>query len=243
MRNLAQCISIVAICIIYIGTVSNIYDEKQHQMEVQEAITLETQQAEQLDIQRDNISNIDNTYKVAELKMRIAAKKMQELREKQKQDRIDQFNNNMDIIAMMPDSFDKYTYIKAIEAKYPDMITVSPNSIYDDFTDEEIYLICRVVESETYDADFGSKSHVAEVIFNRLDSGGFGKNVTQIITSSGQFYYKRTNISPDTLLAVEYAYQYDTDVENALYFQRAKRKKWRKSKWITSDLCGHNFYG
>jgi len=54
---------------------------KQHQIEVQEAIALETQQAEQLDIQRVNISSIDNTYKVAKLKMRIAARKMQELRE------------------------------------------------------------------------------------------------------------------------------------------------------------------
>lgn len=64
-----------------------------------------------------------------------------------------------------------------------------------------------------------------------------------MITRPGQFYYKQTRISEDTLDAVEYAYLFETDVKGAIYFQKGKRDKWSKQPFILKDDIGHCFYG
>ena len=45
----------------------------------------------------------------------------------------------------------------------------APKTIYDVFSPDEIYLMQRCVETETFQRDFNSKCNVASVIFNRLN--------------------------------------------------------------------------
>lgn len=122
-------------------------------------------------------------------------------------------------------------------------IKITDQSVYDVFTEEEVYLICRMVETETHGCCFMSKVHCAETAFARLRDGKWGANMTQIITSPGQFVYSRKNITPDTLAAVNYAYQYQTETENAVMFKIGKQKSWSGYGYILTDPENQSYYG
>lgn len=125
-----------------------------------------------------------------------------------------------------------------------------PVTVFDAFTEDEIRLICRAVETETYDQDFNSKVNVACVIFNRIESGKFGDTVTEVITNPNQFAYGRKNITESTILAVMYAYEIEDTTNGCIafrsgekpeiwYINKAKTKYWTR-QFI--DGAGHGFY-
>lgn len=127
---------------------------------------------------------------------------------------------------------DKYSYILD-----------PPETIYDYCIDEEINLICRVVETETYQCEFNSKVNVANVVFNRLEHGEFGETIEEVITSENQFAYGRKNISEDTILAVEYAFMMEDTTNGALFFHSNKKTStFCGNEFIFQDEAGHNFY-
>lgn len=127
-----------------------------------------------------------------------------------------------------------YEYINWIEL---------PETVYDKYSEDEIKLIWRVVETETYDQDFESKVNVANVIFNRLKSGEFGETITEIITTPKQFRYGRQKITDDTIYAVMYAYEMPDTTYGALYFHSGeKRDMFNGADFIFQDDAGHNFY-
>lgn len=118
-----------------------------------------------------------------------------------------------------------------------------PETIYDSFSEEEILLIQKVVETETYQCDFNSKVNVANVIFNRLRTGKFGDTITEIITSDSQFAYGRDDISESTILAIEYAFLNEDTTQGALYFHsNPKTETFCGREWIFSDNAIHHFY-
>ena len=128
-----------------------------------------------------------------------------------------------------------YEYMKWVEL---------PETVYDVFNEDEIRLIWRVVETETYDQDFDSKVNVANVVFNRLKSGDFGETITEVITKENQFAYGRQKITDDTIYAVMYAYEMSDTTQGALYFNSFKEKKesFNGAAYLFTDNCGHNFY-
>ena len=131
---------------------------------------------------------------------------------------------------------------KEIIQSYDKMID-PPETIYDYFSDEEINLICRVVETEAYQCDFNSKVNVANVVFNRFEYGEFGETIEEVITSKNQFVYGRKNISEDTILAVEYAFMMEDTTQGALFFHsNCKTDKFCGNDFIFQDESGHNFY-
>lgn len=116
-------------------------------------------------------------------------------------------------------------------------------SIYSVFTPEEIYLIQRCVETETYQQDLASKINVACVIFNRYENGRFAKTITGIITGYKQFAYHRTEISESTIEAVEKAWEYGDTTNGALYFHsNPKTDTFNGASYLFTDRCGHHFY-
>lgn len=118
-----------------------------------------------------------------------------------------------------------------------------PETIYDCYSEEEILLIQKVVETETFQCDFMSKVNVANVIFNRLASGEFGNSITEVTTSTNQFSYGRNNISESTILAVEYAFLNEDTTQGALYFHsNPKTETFCGREWIISDNAVHHFY-
>ena len=117
-----------------------------------------------------------------------------------------------------------------------------PESIYDVYTNDEIYLMQRCIETETFEQDFDSKVNVASVILNRLESEEFSNDVNKVIVK-GQFAFGRKNISEDTKLALEYAYMIGDTTEGALYFHSLSYKpRFNGADYIFTDEAGHHFY-
>lgn len=145
-------------------------------------------------------------------------------------------------ISSIEDNMEWFINYKDIVSRYTMWIS-PPNSIYDCFTEEEINLICRVVETETFECDFDSKVNVANVVFNRLEHGEFGKTIKEIITTKNQFAYGRKNISEDTILAVEYAFMVEDTTNGALFFHSNKKTNtFCGASYIFSDDAVHHFY-
>ena len=117
-----------------------------------------------------------------------------------------------------------------------------PESIYDVYSDSDIYLMQRCIETETFEQNFESKVNVASVILNRLNSGEFSNDVNKVIVK-GQFAFGRKNISEDTKLALEYAYMIGDTTNGALYFHSlAYRPRFSGADYIFTDEAGHHFY-
>lgn len=131
-----------------------------------------------------------------------------------------------------------------------DKNTITYPNLYEDFTQEEIYMIQRCVETEAYDAPVKNKTHIASVIFNRLNSKGYkyGENVIDVITDINQFAYFRTVITESTIQAVENAYKYGDTTGGCIGFRSdAHPQYWCVSKFYTWELqfideIGHGFY-
>lgn len=140
---------------------------------------------------------------------------------------------------------DKRDYLlkyKEVCDEYADVFPV-PESIYDVYTDEEINLMQRTIETETYGCDFESKTHVASVILNRIEGdNNFGNTVSDVI-KPGQFCYHRKQITDDTVLALEYAYMIEDTSQGALYFHSGNRTDtFSGANYIFTDDAGHHFY-
>ena len=117
-----------------------------------------------------------------------------------------------------------------------------PETIYDYYTEDEIYLMQRCIETETFEADFDSKVNVASVILNRIESDEFANEVSEIIVK-GQFAFGRENISEDTVLALEYAFMIGDTTYGALYFHsNPKTETFNGAEFIFTDTAGHHFY-
>ena len=131
---------------------------------------------------------------------------------------------------------------KDIVFKYVEWID-PPETIFDYFTEDEVNLICRVVETETYQCDFDSKVNVANVVLNRFESGRFGDTVEEVVTTESQFAYWRKNITEDTILAVMFSFEIKDTTNGALYFHSNKQTDtFCGREYIFSDDAIHHFY-
>ena len=146
-------------------------------------------------------------------------------------------------ISTIPNEEEWFVSYKQIIDDYKDVID-PPLTIYDYFTDEEIYLIQRTVETECYDQDFISKCNVANVIINRLEIGGeFGNTIEEVITKENQFAYWRKDITESTVLAVEYAYQIEDTTNGCIAFRSGHLpREWYRWELVFIDEAGHGFY-
>lgn len=137
-----------------------------------------------------------------------------------------------------------YIAYKQIISQYDDILE-PPETIYDYFTDEEVYLIQRTVETECYDQNFDAKCNVASVILNRIEAGDeFGESVENVITKQNQFVYTRKNITYDTVLAVEYAFEINDTTSGCIAFRSDKKvNDWYDGwEYVFTDDANHHFY-
>ena len=118
-----------------------------------------------------------------------------------------------------------------------------PETIYDVYTKEQIDIICRCIETEAYGAYFDGKVNVACVILNRVESDKFPSDPISVIKESNQFAYGRTNISEDTLLALEYAFMIEDTTNGCIAFRSdSSPNKWGNLIYKFTDNVGHSFY-
>ena len=148
----------------------------------------------------------------------------------------------MAAVDKIEDPMERFVAYKDVCEEYKDWVGM-PITIYDYYSEDEINLLQRVVETETHGADFMSKVHVAEVVLNRVDNERWPNTITGVITQPNQFSYGHTKITESTKLAVEYAFMEEDDTQGALSFHsNEKTDTFGRYIFIFSD-GNHNFYG
>lgn len=116
------------------------------------------------------------------------------------------------------------------------------DGLYERFSEYEINMMCRCIETEVFECSFEQKVNIANVIFNRLKSDEFPNDVVSIITSPKQFAYFRTYINSDTIEALEYAYA-NGDTTNGTIGFRSDIAPYEWNGWYYQFSDGvHNFY-
>lgn len=155
-----------------------------------------------------------------------------------------EYTNKMAELEWTEDIMKWFIEYKEMIDKYKEFID-EPETIYDVYSDEEIYLMQRVIETETYQRDFLSKCNVASVLINRIEDSNkeFGRSVEEVITTPNQFAYVRKNISEDTKLALEFVYSIKDTTDGAIAFHSNKNVKPEWYGWVYkfSDNS-HHFY-
>ena len=139
---------------------------------------------------------------------------------------------------------DWYIAYKNVIAKYAKILP-APATAYDFYTEDEIYLIQRVVETECFDSDFDSKCHVSNVILNLIEDPDqrYGSTVEKVVTSDNHFAYGRNIISDSTSLAVEYAFDLVAPTNVWIGFpSNSKAKTFNKWNYAFTDQIGQHFY-
>lgn len=117
------------------------------------------------------------------------------------------------------------------------------NDVPYNISSDELYLVQRCVETETYQAKFSGKVNVCSVIFNRLEAGDeFGNSLSEVITLPEQFAYFRTEISEETKLAVSYYLEFGDTTGGCLFFHSYKKPIKFFGEYQFTDEIGHHFY-
>lgn len=118
--------------------------------------------------------------------------------------------------------------------------------IEDAYTEEEINLIERVVQSEMGACDVKEKTYVASVIFNMINhpTKRFGKSVKSVIYCKNRFCKGARKINKGTKEAVRLAYEENT-APDCYAFNCHKRhgKKFAGWNYHFTDKYGVNYYG
>lgn len=135
---------------------------------------------------------------------------------------------------------DKATYLEI----YKNLIDpTSLTLLEEEFSEEQIEIMYRCIETETYGAPLNAKVNVASVILNRVRSDMFPTDPIEIITAPNQFAYSKRNISEDTKIALEYAYLFGSEMEDCVAFRHDKcPQTWCKWEYYKTDEVGHHFY-
>ena len=155
---------------------------------------------------------------------------------------IQEMQEKMSEIESIEDNKEWFLAYKDIVFEYAEWID-PPETIFDYYTEDEVRLICRVVETETYQCDFDSKVNIANVVLNRIESGEFGETVEEVITTESQFAYGREVITEDTILAVMFAFEFEDTTNGATFFHSNKQTDTFCGKsYIFSDDAVHHFY-
>ena len=141
------------------------------------------------------------------------------------------------------DKLEWYKEYRNIVYKYRNVVGM-PLTAFEFYTEDEIKLICKAVETECYGLNFESKVMVANVIFNRLESDLYSSDVNEVITIPNQFVYSREIIPEDTLYAVLYAYEIEDLTNGCLSFHcNEKTERFDGRSYVFTDKnSGHHFY-
>ena len=148
------------------------------------------------------------------------------------------------IIAPLKETDKKTWFIlyKSIQEQYSNYIDPS-ESVYDYFTDEQITMMQKCIETETYQCSFDAKVNVACVILNRVEHNEYPTDPIEIVTEKNQFVYGRNIISEDTILALEYAFMIEDTTNGCIAFRSdSSPETWHSWTKQFTDESDHTFY-
>lgn len=150
-------------------------------------------------------------------------------------------------ILSIQDHKEYYLEYKKLVEEYSEWVD-QPKTIYECYKKEEIDLLHKVVEAEATTGGFDEKLNVACVIFNRIKHEKFGETLKDILTkhqfsplADGRVY--EVEITEDTILACEYAFQMPDVTGGAIYFESKDCNVHAAySEFLFQDDIGHKFY-
>lgn len=157
---------------------------------------------------------------------------------------IKEMNQKMAEIESIEDKKEWFIAYKSIIEEYSYIID-PPETIYEYFTEEELDLLFHVVQAEIGDEcySFEQKANVASVVFNRLYHEKFPDALSEILVydqfspiSNGR--YKEVEVSEDTILACEYAFEIEDTTDGCLFFDSNNALNYQ----FVFDDGAHNFY-
>ena len=157
---------------------------------------------------------------------------------------IEEMNQKMAEIESIEDKKEWFIAYKSIIEEYSYIID-PPETIYGYFTEEELDLLFHVVQAEIGDEcySFEQKANVASVVFNRLYHEKFPDALSEILVydqfspiSNGR--YKEVEVSEDTILACEYAFEIEDTTDGCLFFDSNNALNYQ----FVFDDGAHNFY-
>ena len=156
---------------------------------------------------------------------------------------INSMNQEMEEIDSIEDKKEWFIAYKSIVDKYS-YILDPPLTIYDFYNDSELNMLFCVVQAEIGDEySFEQKCNVASVIFNRIYNEQFPNTMHEVLTSD-QFEtisngrYKKVEVSEETILACEYAFQIEDTTGGCLFFDSNNTLNYG---FIFNDGA-HNYY-
>lgn len=186
-------------------------------------------------------SNIQQIYNVAESNIETTIIKNKELKAKNLRNQIEKEYKYL--MSQLHTTNNRKEWMKKYNTLLEHKQLNGKKHITNKYSQQDIALMQRCVETEVHGGDFDSKTNVASVILNRVNDKKerFGNTITEVITAKNQFAYSKTNITEETKLAVEFAYMKDT-TNNCLWFHSYKKPGKFYGTYQFTDAVGHHFY-
>ena len=229
--NIIQCVGIVLLALILI-IMGYTIKSKQEQIEALESANTSLQG----DIERASI----NYNELNEKYVDKCAEMVYNQSEREKEECL----HFLKLIELIKDQ-DKYVWFQLYYNALFNIYELDdlPETPYDVFTEREITMMLKCIETETHEASFDCKVNVANVILNRVESEQFPTDPVELITQNNQFAYGRDNISDSTVYALLYAYMIGSEETNNCIGFRSDKKVENWNDWEYSYYDGvHWFY-
>lgn len=230
-----QCVGIVLLALIFM-IMGYTIKSKQEQIKALESANTSLQG----DIERANIhyNELNDKYVDKCTEMEYNQEYNQSEREKE------ECLHFLDLIENIKDQ-DKYIWFQLYYNALFNIYELDdlPETPYDVFTEREITMMLKCIETETHEASFDCKVNVANVILNRIESDQFPTDPVELITQNNQFAYGRNNISDSTVYALLYAYMIEDTTNGCIAFRSdSSPNEWNDWTKQFTDKSGHTFY-
>lgn len=229
--NIIQCIGIVLLTIIFMIMGCTI-KFKQEQIEALESANTSLQG----DIERSSINYNELNDKYVD--------KCSEMEYNQSERKNEECLHFLYLIESIKDQ-DKYVWFQLYYNALFNIYELDdlPETPYDVFTENEITMMLKCIETEAHEASFDCKVNVANVILNRIESDQFPTDPVELITQKNQFAYGRDNISDSTVYALLYAYMIEDTTNGCIAFRSDySPNEWNGWTKQFTDESGHTFY-
>lgn len=112
------------------------------------------------------------------------------------------------------------------------------------YSDEEIELMLKAIETEVYGGTFIQKVNIANVLLNRYQKyETFGyTDMCDVVTHKGQFAYYRSEITEETINALNFAFEIRDTTNGSIAFRSDKKvESWNGWEYEFYDGA-HWFY-
>ena len=129
-------------------------------------------------------------------------------------------------------------------------LSITQQSIYDDFDYKDIDLFAQVVEAEATSGDFDNKCNVASVVWNRLRDDKYKDTLNGVLTRPNQFScvsdgrIHTVTVTEEDYQAIMYTYYICDTTNGCVAFDNVNGNTW-SSEHLTAqftDSIGHTFY-